>query len=394
MLRHAGKLGAKIIEETKVSSLIFEGDPATTRPTAAKWTNAQGKAGTIEFDYLVDASGRRGIMSTTYLKNRRINDAFKNIAFWGYWRGCNKYKPGTSRENAPYFESLQDESGWAWFIPLHNGTVSVGVVLHQDIYSRKRKELRESGDDSSLETLYHATLNNYAPDIKVLLGEGVVEEGEDGATVKQASDFSYNAPRHAGPRYRVIGDASAFIDPFFSSGVHLAVAGGLSAAATICAEIRGHCTPEEAEDWHTTKVGTSYVRFQLVVMSAYKQIHNLDAAILSDVDEDNFDKAFDFFRPIIQGSAEFGKALTKDELEKTVNFCGNLFGEIQPDDVVAVQNKMVSETTKQAQEVMQMLDARKVITQEHSNGLRMFGSDSINGYVVELETGKLGLVKA
>jgi hypothetical protein len=55
---------------------------------------------------------------------------------------------------------------------------------------------------------------------------------------------------------------------------------------------------------------------------------------------------------------------------------------------------MVSETTKQAQEVMQMLDARKVITQEHSNGLRMFGSDSINGYVVELETGKLGLVKA
>lgn len=52
----------------------------------------------------------------------------------------------------------------------------------------------------------------------------------------------------------------AFIDPFFSSGVHLAVAGGLSAAATICAEIRGHCTPEEAEEWHTTKIGTSYVR--------------------------------------------------------------------------------------------------------------------------------------
>ena len=52
----------------------------------------------------------------------------------------------------------------------------------------------------------------------------------------------------------------AFIDPFFSSGVHLAVAGGLSAAATIAAEIRGQCTPEEAEEWHTTKIGTSYVR--------------------------------------------------------------------------------------------------------------------------------------
>lgn len=102
---------------------------------------------------------------------------------------------------------MKDESGWAWFIPLHNGTVSVGVVLHQDIYSRKRKELRENGDDSSLEALYHATLDNYAPDIKALLGEGELQENEDGATVKQASDFSYNAPHHAGPRYRVIGDA-------------------------------------------------------------------------------------------------------------------------------------------------------------------------------------------
>lgn len=52
-------------------------------------------------------------------------------------------------------------------------------------------------------------------------------------------------------------------------------------------------------------------------MAAYKQIHSLDAAVLSDVNEDNFDKAFDFFRPVIQGSAEFGKALSKGELENT-----------------------------------------------------------------------------
>lgn len=106
---------------------------------------------------------------------------------------------------------MTDESGWAWFIPLHNGTISVGVVLHQDIYSRKRKELRESGDDSSLEALYHSTLDNYAPDIKALLGEGELQESGDGATIKQASDFSYNAPRHAGPRYRVVGDAGGML---------------------------------------------------------------------------------------------------------------------------------------------------------------------------------------
>ena len=52
----------------------------------------------------------------------------------------------------------------------------------------------------------------------------------------------------------------AFIDPFFSSGVHLAFTGALSAAITIAASIRGTATEEEAQRWHTSKVGVSYTR--------------------------------------------------------------------------------------------------------------------------------------
>ena len=55
---------------------------------------------------------------------------------------------------------------------------------------------------------------------------------------------------------------------------------------------------------------------------------------------------------------------------------------------------MVGETTKQAKEALKVLDARKSMIHNISNTLRMFGSDPVNGYVAELETGKLGLVKA
>jgi len=55
---------------------------------------------------------------------------------------------------------------------------------------------------------------------------------------------------------------------------------------------------------------------------------------------------------------------------------------------------MVGDTTEQTKEAMKVLDARKSVTLEVSQALRMFGSDPVNGYVVELETGKLGLVKA
>jgi hypothetical protein len=112
-----------------------------------------------------------------------------------------------------------------------------------------------------------------------------------------------------------IDNYQAFIDPFFSSGVHLAFTGGLSAALTIAASIRGFCSEEDAQRWHTSKIGTSYTRhvdsvnspritadgvffrFLLVVLGTYKQIRNQEMPVMSDVDEDNFDRAFDILRP-------------------------------------------------------------------------------------------------
>ncbi len=40
-----------------------------------------------------------------------------------------------------------------------------------------------------------------------------------------------------------------------------------------------------------------YISFLLVVMGVYKQIRNQDLHILAEVDEDNFDRAFDILRP-------------------------------------------------------------------------------------------------
>lgn len=59
--------------------------------------------------YLVDASGRHGILSTKYLKNRKHNDNFKNVANWADWKSDNVYGPGTHMEGSPYFEALDGE---------------------------------------------------------------------------------------------------------------------------------------------------------------------------------------------------------------------------------------------------------------------------------------------
>ena len=82
------------------------GTPDPGRPVSASWSRKDGGSGRINFDYLVDASGRAGIVSTKYLKNRKTNQGLKNIANWGYWKGTADYAPDTPRQGQPLFEAL------------------------------------------------------------------------------------------------------------------------------------------------------------------------------------------------------------------------------------------------------------------------------------------------
>lgn len=117
LFKHAAECGVKTFDETKVASIEFSSpDPSSGgahpfgRPVSATWTRKDGTSGTISMDYIVDASGRNGLISTKYLKNRSYNKGLKNVASWGYWRGGGVHGVGTHKEGAPYFEALKGTS--------------------------------------------------------------------------------------------------------------------------------------------------------------------------------------------------------------------------------------------------------------------------------------------
>lgn len=160
------------------------------------------------------------------------------------------------------------------------------------------KKKREMAEPSS-KGFYVESLD-LVPGIKELLANAeLVSE------IKSASDWSYSASKYAFPGVRIAGDAGSFIDPFFSSGVHLALSGGLSAATTIAAAIRGDCSEEVASSWHDKKTAESYTRFLVVVSSALKQIRSQDEPVINDFDEETFERAFDLFRPSMSISDYF-----------------------------------------------------------------------------------------
>ncbi|CAA7261651.1 unnamed protein product [Cyclocybe aegerita] len=465
LLNHARSSGASVYEQTKVESVSFSSaDPDI--PVAVSWTHTPPPCppspppspveskfsgmfssspeslqapirGETSFDYLVDATGRAGILSTRYFKNRHFNASLKNVAVWGYWRNVGEYGIGSPRQGSPWFEALTDESGWAWFIPLHNGTTSVGVVMNEKIYKAKLQHPLPPSPfpernapvppGSTITGRYLSALSTAPGVVKLITCSGMLEEG----SVRNASDFSYSAPSYAGRRYRIVGDAGAFIDPFFSSGVHLAMTSALSAAATICASLRGHCPEHLASEWHTRRVSTSYTRFQVVVLSAYKQIRSQSDDVLSDIDEDNYDRAFSFLRPVIQGASDMGARLSEAELQKSLDFCVKLFNPTCPEEHERVSqrtavakelldvaapivdprifedtlnvslpapdgedpaNSSDNERAVETRMVLSKINARRVVHLEYA--INNFELEPLEGYVVKLERGKLGLTIA
>ncbi|KAI1322117.1 FAD/NAD(P)-binding domain-containing protein [Xylariaceae sp. FL0255] len=411
LFKHAGSCGAKTYDETKVESIGFR--PSYTDmndlgpPVCADWVRKDGTCGVIMVDYIVNASGRQGLVSTKYLKNRTFNQGLKNVASWGYWKGGGVHGVGTRQEGTPYFEALTDASGWVWFIPLHNGTTSVGVVQNQEMANDKKRQMAEPST-----TGFYLESLNICPRIKALLANATLV-----SKIRSASDWSYSASSYAFPGVRIAGDAGAFIDPFFSSGVHLALSGGLSAATTICAAIRGDCDEDTAAAWHDKKTAESYTRFLLAVSSASKQIRYQDEPVINDFDEASFERVFDLFRPIIQGQVDAdpkGK-LTQAEISKAVEFCFRAFAHVSFEEKEALVNKLKllgvdgdahdEATQKALQEVekkltpeehsiLETLKGRRMMRPEDSFNIDNFTLDTIDSLAPRLEHGKLGLTAA
>ncbi|MFJ6616315.1 NAD(P)/FAD-dependent oxidoreductase [Kitasatospora sp. NPDC091335] len=252
LLNNAEELGVNVRQGVRVTEIEFD----QGRPVKAHWASTDDRSvtGEIAFDFLVDASGRSGVMATKYLKNRRYQEAFKNVAVWSYWRGVKPLDKGPAGAIAvcsvPY--------GWFWAIPLHDGTHSIGLVAKRTAFAAERERL------GGIEELYFDALSQ-CPRVAEM-----VEGAERLPEFKVEQDYSYISDRFTGPGYMMIGDAACFLDPLLSTGVHLATFSALLAAASISAVVAGELSEDEAEAFFSKAYRQAYERLLVVVSFFYK----------------------------------------------------------------------------------------------------------------------------
>jgi flavin-dependent dehydrogenase len=255
LLEHAKTQGVKVYEGCEVQQLYFHDD----RPYRATWTKANNLSGEISFDYLLDASGRAGLLSTKYLQNRYHHNVFQNVAIWGYWKGVKRLPK--AREGAIAVGSIQD--GWLWAIPLDAETMSIGAVIHKSTYKTRRMK--------NLEDLYSELLAE-SP-----LLSAMVAPGELVSKVSVEQDYSYSAERFCGPGYFILGDAACFLDPLLSSGVHLATYSALLAAASTTSILRAEVAETQANNFYDQSYRQAYLRFLVFVSAFYDQNRGKDS---------------------------------------------------------------------------------------------------------------------
>jgi flavin-dependent dehydrogenase len=168
---------------------------------------------------VVDASGRDAFLSAKK-KLRRKNEQHQSAALYGHYRGA-VLRPG---EDAGNISIYRFEHGWMWMIPLPDGVMSVGAVCRPS-YLKQRK-------GRTVEFLVET----------LKLSPGLWRRLEHaeliGNQVHVTGNYSYDSTRMGGPGWVLVGDAFAFLDPVFSSGVYLAMNGAEQAAAMVDAALR------------------------------------------------------------------------------------------------------------------------------------------------------------
>ncbi len=214
--------------------------------------------------WVVDASGRHAFLARR-LKLRSRVEEHPTAAVWARW-------DGVADLDGPEFIAGDGESGglpplpaarrlatnhfcgygwWCWVIPLSGGQTSIGLVYH--------KELMPLAGEGSLRQRYERFLREHPGLCELLAGAEI-----DGDDFMAYSHLPYKSSRYMDRGWALIGDAAAFLDPYYSPGLDHATISIFATARLLEQDLRGQLDAaalDSAVDRHNEEFLCSYDRW-------------------------------------------------------------------------------------------------------------------------------------
>ncbi len=209
LLKNARRNGAEVLEGQKVLQVLFDRDRAIgvefreSRESNSPVRTALGR-------WIIDASGQAAILNRQ-MGGNCYNDVLlqDKIAVFCHMKGDLGFE--NENDDELNFKLCIHENGkdWAWFIPVEQDLVSLGIVLSRDsVKERKNKNLSEMFFESA----------EGIPALREFLEEPTLEQV---GKFRGVNDYSYRSRQYFGPGWVLVGDCAGFIDPLFSTGIQI-----------------------------------------------------------------------------------------------------------------------------------------------------------------------------
>jgi flavin-dependent dehydrogenase len=223
LVDNARAKGVEIVEEITVRELLREGE----RVVGVRAMKKDGEIVELRAPITLDCSGKEAFSAVR--NGWRTKDPYLNkVAVWTYYKG-SKREPGID-EGATTVAYVPDK-GWFWHIPQHNDMVSVGVVAEGKYLTRDG--VREPEKIFKREIEQNVWIKDH------------LSVGQQVGPYFLINEYTQHA-RHCGSEgLLLVGDAFAFLDPVFSSGLMLALKSGTMAGEEVHkAIVEGDFSPE------------------------------------------------------------------------------------------------------------------------------------------------------
>ena len=209
LLDNARSKGVEVRENTTALDFIKDGE----RVVGVKARTGDQDTFEVRAPITLDCTGRDALFQRKH-GSRKRDPMLNKISIWTYFKDA-KRDPGLD-EGATTIAYLP-EGGWFWNIPLRDGIVSSGIVAERD-YLYRPGETRDPAEIFAREIDNNAWVKEH------------LDPGEQFGEYWVTGEYSYRAEHCATDGLVLVGDAFAFLDPVFSSGVFLALKSGEMAA--------------------------------------------------------------------------------------------------------------------------------------------------------------------
>ena len=241
LLDHSRENGAEVREETEVKKIAFKPDRVTI-----DIETSTGVSETLEARYLLDCSGRQTVLGNFY-NLKRTYDHLQKFSVFAHYENVDR----AEGIDGTLIRMVRGLDRWFWMIPLTQTRMSIGVVM-------------DSATFRAMKLSPEATLEKCIAEQPMVFER--MKRAERVSPVYSAGDYSYHNPKFLGHRWLLAGDAAAFIDPVFSSGVFLAIMSAEKAADTLDEVLRS--------EWRRRRLFKNYSRCINRIMDVYLTIVN------------------------------------------------------------------------------------------------------------------------